>query len=235
MTNYSKWAQCYDAIYSNKDFEAEARELIRLVRQYQAKTGTTLLDVACGTGQHLQFFQRMGYHVFGMDISPAMLKIAKKRNPTASLSYGDMLNLNPGQRTNVVTCLFSAIGYVKTLEKLNLAIASMANCVLPGGVLVVEPWFTPQDYKEETVHAVFVDQKDLKIARINVSKRKGNLSILDFHFLIGTPAGVESFIERHELGLFTHDQYRTAFERAGLDTRFIPDWGRGLYLGLKPI
>ena len=40
----------------------------------------------------------------------------------------------------------------------------------------------------------------------------------DFHYLIGTPAGVEHMVETHVLGLFTWDDYRHAFERTGLDT-----------------
>ena len=54
-----------------------------------------------------------------------------------------------------------------------------------------------------TVHALYVDQPTRKIARINVSAVHERVSILDFHYLVGTPEGVEQFTERHELGLFT--------------------------------
>ncbi len=45
------------------------------------------------------------------------------------------------------------------------------------------------------------------------------------------------FTEQHDLGLFDDDQYRAAFEAAGLETYFDAEGldGRGLYIGVKPI
>jgi hypothetical protein len=63
---------------------------------------------------------------------------------------------------------------------------------------------------------------------------EGTLSTLDFHYLVGTPEGVESFTERHELGLFTRRQYLRAFEAAGLRAEHDPQGlcGRGLYVAV---
>lgn len=45
--------------------------------------------------------------------------------------------------------------------------------------------------------------------------------------------GIDTFVEHHELGLFTWDQYRSAFEQAGLETQVdeVGLLGRGLVLG----
>ena len=48
-----------------------------------------------------------------------------------------------GCRFDVVTCLFSSIGYVGTVERLDQAIATMAAHLEPGGTLIVEPWLSP--------------------------------------------------------------------------------------------
>lgn len=239
MGNYVKWAGIYDAIYKvqGKDYEKEALELIRLIRYYWPAGGTDLFDVACGTGLHAYYFSKMGFWVCGMDIDPEMLMIAKKRNPNLTFAYGDMTKSPAiGRRYDIVTCLFSAIGYVRTRENLERVILWMADCVLPGGVLIIEPWLTPENFKKGGVYADFVNEPDLKISRFSASRIEGNLSIIDFHFLVGRPEGIEYFAETHELGLFTFREYCDAFEKAGLDVRYIPDWigGRGLYLGLKP-
>ena len=49
--------------------------------------------------------------------------------------------------------------------------------------------------------------------------RRG-LPILDFDYLVVTPEGTRHFTERHEAMLFTDEQYRQAFERAGLAVEF---------------
>ncbi len=96
-------------------------------------------------------------------------------------------------------------------------------------MLLVEPWFAPDQFTEGHVAARFVDLPDLKIARMNVGRVEGRLSILDFHYLVATPDGVEHFTEQHELGMFTEAEYRAAFASAGLETTLDPEGldGRG--------
>ena len=55
---------------------------------------------------------------------------------------------------------------------------------------------------------------------------------MNFEYLIGTPAGIEAFSERHEAALFTDDEYRQAFVAAGLSVEHDPEGliGRGLYI-----
>jgi hypothetical protein len=56
---------------------------------------------------------------------------------------------------------------------------------------------------------------------------------MDMHYLIGTDRGIEYFVERHELTLFTDAEYRAALAAAGLDVEHDAHGltGRGLYLG----
>jgi SAM-dependent methyltransferase len=144
-----------------------------------------------------------------------------------------MADFDLGKRFDAVVCMFSSIGYVRTAERLRSAVASMARHLEPGGVLVVEPWLSPEVWVDRHVGAVFVDQPELKIARMNVGEREGNLSIFEFEYLVGTPNGLERFNERHELGLFTVEQYLEAFRAAGLEVDHDPEgpMGRGLYIG----
>jgi hypothetical protein len=138
---------------------------------------------------------------------------------------------------DMVTCLFSSIGYVKTAQKLEQAIATMARHVCPGGILVVEPFEAPESWVVGHLTTIFVDQPDLKIARMSVGGREGDVAILDFQYLVATPAGVEHISERHEFGLFTDAQYQRAFVAAGLDVMHEAEglMGRGLYLGTRPL
>jgi hypothetical protein len=70
---------------------------------------------------------------------------------------------------------------------------------------------------------------------MNVMVVEGTVSVADFHYLLGRPQGVEHFTERHELGLFTHEQYLQAFRQAGLEPELDERglMGRGLYLAVK--
>ncbi len=231
---FTQSAEFYDAIYSWKDYAAEAELACQMIERYKRAPEKTLLDLACGTGHHLQYLQA-DFQVAGLDLDAELLKVAQGRCPGVPLSQGDMVDFDLGQQFAVITCLFSSIGYVKTVARLNQTLQTIAAHLLPGGVALVEPWLMPDQFHAGHIGARFVDLPDLKIARINDSRVEDGISIMDFHYLIGTPDGIELFSERHELALFSHEQYRAAFEQAGLDTHFDGEGldGRGLYIGAK--
>jgi SAM-dependent methyltransferase len=230
---FSQTAQYYDTIYlAMKDYGTEAEKLTVFIHQYSRSTGNRLLDVACGTGLHLSYLKQH-FQVEGLDLDEQLLALARQRNPEVSLHQADMTDFALGRTFDVVTCLFSAIGYVKTLDNLSRAVQCMAHPLAPGGVLLIEPWFTPETWRPGTVHARFIDEPDLKIARINTSFVEGRLSIMDMHYLIGTPAGTEHYVERHELGLFTSDEMIHILTDCGLEVTYDAEGltGRGLYIG----
>jgi SAM-dependent methyltransferase len=229
---FTETALYYDKIYSFKDYPAEAERLMAIFREHQRSGGTRLLDVACGTGRHLEYL-RDQYDVEGIDISLELLAVARQRLPGIRLHYGDMTAFDLGKTFDLVPCLFSSIGYVKTLENLSQAVRCMARHLKPGGLLVIEPWFTRDRWRPGTVHAIFVDEPELKIARINTSFVEGRLSIFNLHYLIGAPAGIEHLVEHHEMGLFTTDEMHAALTAVGLEVTFDPQglMGRGLFIG----
>lgn len=240
--SYTKSARFYDAVYHFKDYEEEAHLIREVAAIYLPDTGKmvrrTLLDVACGTGQHMQYW-RADFAVKGLDLEPELLKVARERCPDVPLVTGDMVDFDLGEQFDVVTCLFSAIGYVQTFDRLCRAVRSMARHLKPDGVLIVEPWFTPAAWHPGgSPHATFVDHSDLKIARMTISEQFEGadgqpISRNDMHFLVATPARIEHFVERHDLGLFEHEQYVSAFEVANLEVAHdsIGLTGRGLYTG----
>jgi SAM-dependent methyltransferase len=232
---FNKSQRFYDAIYRSKDYAGEARKLKKFIAAHKRSEGNSLLDVACGTGGHVPYLvDDFAYE--GFDLDPEMLAIAQARFPGVPFHLGNMLTFSLGRRFDIVTCLFSSIAYTRTVSGLHQAISSMAGHLVPGGVLLIGPFFSPQDWFPGHPHAVFVDEPDLTLARINVSGQEGSVAILDFHYLVGTPEGVEHFTERHELGLFTDEEYRSAFTTAGLQVNHDPEGliGRGLYIGTLP-
>lgn len=230
---FTKSARFYDAIYSFKDYRDEARQIGKLIRSRNADA-RTLLDVACGTGHHLQYLHN-DFEVQGIDLDAGLLEIAKERLPDAPLHEDDMRSFDLGVTFDAVTCLFSSIGYVASEDELRAAIARMAAHLNPSGVLLVEGWLTPDQWNNDHIGSLYVDQDDLKIARMNVPETKGRFSVVDFHYMVATHAGIEHFTEPHSLYLFTREEYRGAFEAAGLSVEVDETalMGRGVYVGVK--
>jgi ubiquinone/menaquinone biosynthesis C-methylase UbiE len=231
---FSKSAQYYDEIYASfdKDYPREASKTHEFIQKHKQSLGKALLDVACGTGAHAGFLSKY-YQVEGLDLDKQMLAVAKKKHPEIRFHQGDMTNFDLGRQFDAVVCLFSSIGYVKTKSRLQKAIKNMSKHVLPGGVLLIEPWFTPKQWQPGRVSMTQINQPDLKIVRMSLSKQRGKLSLIEFQYLIGTPKGFQHEKEIHELGLFTHKDYLDAFKAAGLNVTHDLEGldGRGLYIG----
>jgi SAM-dependent methyltransferase len=231
---FTKSAAWYDAIYAWKDYEREAARLHAFIQQHSRRPTATLLDVACGTGRHLSYLKGR-YAVEGLDLDDAMLALSRERHPDVTFHRANMLEFDLGRQVDVVVCLFASIAYVGSVPKLQQAIRNMARHVRPGGLVIVEPFIRPERFQPGHVAAIFVDQPDLKIARINAGTVEDGIAVLPFHYLVGTPQGVQYFTERHELALFSHADYLEAFRLVGLQTTYDEEglMGRGLYIGLS--
>lgn len=230
---FEKSSAYYDALYSWKDYPGEVAKLHELIRRFRP-SASSLLDVACGTGHHMELLSAH-YEVEGLDLDANLLEIAAGRNPGVTLHAGDMIDFDLGRTYDVVMCLFSSIGYVQSVENLQGAIRSMAAHLEPGGVLFIEPWFRPDTFEEGHIGLLVVDEPDLKITRMNSTRRAGNVSILDFDYLVGTSEGTEHFTETHRLTLFTDKDHLDAMRAAGLEPQEPADlMGRGLHIAIKP-
>lgn len=230
---FSQSAKFYDAIYSFKDYESEARMVIELTGD---KVGGALLDIACGTGSHLKHLSA-SFKCEGLDLDEGLLEIARSNLPNVPLHAGDMTCFDLGRKFDVVTCLFSSIGYVQTQDGLDRAFAQFAAHTAPGGMLLVEPWFSPEAWNPSHMHALFIDEPDLKLARMSAPGVEGRISTVRFEYLISTMEhGIERATEEHRLGLFTREEYTAALEGAGYLVEYQEKGlsGRGLYVCRMP-
>jgi SAM-dependent methyltransferase len=232
---YKQLADYYDEIYHFKNYQKEAEKIETLIQQHKRSSGNHLLDVACGTGNHIGYLKQH-YVVEGLDFSPDMLRLARKKHPDVTFHPGDMTSFKLKNRFDVITCLFSAIGHVKTKARMRGAVRNMASHLQSGGLMILEPWITPSNFRKGLIGSNFVDKPNLKIARVNISKVRGPVAAFEYHYLIGTPDRIQHIIDSVTTGLWTHEEYLDAFRDAGLEVSFDSEglMDRGLYLGLKP-
>lgn len=105
--------------------------------------------------------------------------------------------------------------------------------------MLIEPWFTKSKYKPGSLGMETYDGKDIKIARLNVSKLRGSLSVMDMHYLIAERGkGVKHLVDRHEMGLFDVDETQRIMKTAGLRSRFLKHGlmrERGMLVGVKQL
>lgn len=233
---YKELAKYYDFIYSWKDYKKEANRIYKLIKKYKNSDGNKLLDVGCGTGNHLKYF-KYNFSCTGIDLNDEMVNVAKINVSDVFFTQADMINFDLNDRFDVIICLFSSIGYVKTYKNLEKTIVNFSKHLKSGGVVIIEPWFTKSTYWVGKPGMSTYDGEDIKIARINTTSLKNNLSIMEMHYIIAEKdKEVKYFVDSNELGLFEIDRFLEIMNDSGFKAEFLKDGlmkDRGLYLGIK--
>ncbi|MEV6812112.1 class I SAM-dependent methyltransferase [Micromonospora sp. NPDC051296] len=229
-------AEVYEAAYRGrgKSWQAEAADVAD--RILAVRPGATrLLDVGCGTGAHLETFAGRFAHVEGVELAPPMLELARRRLPEVPLHAGDMRDFRLGVTFDAVTCLFTAINFLGTLAEMRAAVAAMAAHLTPGGVLVLEPWWFPEQFIDGYVGGDLVREPDRTVARVSRSTRQGRVTRMEERWLVGDASGIREFSQVGLLTMFTREEYLEAFAAAGCEGSYEAGWltGRGLFVATR--
>lgn len=217
----------YDLVYAHKDYRAEAAWVRDAVRT-RVPDARTLLDVACGTGQHLEHL-RHDFECEGTDLLQGFVDIAAAR-AGVPVHRADMDDFDLGVTFDAVVCLFSAIGYS---HDLHAAIASMARHVAPNGLLIVEPWFTADEWQPGRVQVLDHERDGVRVVRMTASDVDGDVAVMTMHHLVARGREIEHRSETHRMTLFAMEDYEAAFRAAGLDVDIDRPgpFGRGALIG----
>jgi hypothetical protein len=114
----------------------------------------------------------------------------------------------------------------------------MAAHVRPGGLVVVEPFIDPSDFRPGHISVEDGEDRKTRVVRVAYSERVGNVLNLTMHHYVSA-AGKVSVAEpvRFDIAMFTAEQLSGAMESAGLEVFHDPEglMGRGLYIGRVPM
>jgi SAM-dependent methyltransferase len=240
---HSSVQDAYEALYTGKSYQHEVAlvdvMLDRRLGKWRAERAEEpprrVLEIGCGPGLRLSVLKQWHgkYLPEGLDKDPEMLALAARRVPGVPLHEADMRTFALDTQFDAVLCLFGVIGYTRSVAELTKALGAMRRHLVPGGVLLLEPWLSPETAEDGYLRSDFAERSDLEVARMNFTRVKGNTSHLTIHYLIGDDQGVRHVVEERVLTLFTEREYRkalrdAAFGEVGLES-YGPQ-GRGLYV-----
>ena len=128
----------YLSIYDNlvfskmkNDFEVGA-----LIKQTNPSEQSYILDIGSGTGHHISSFKAHGLNSIGIDVSPSMIKLAKKTYPDLNFKLGNVMDqsLFPDQTFTHITCFYFTIYYIQNKQ---LFFSNCMHWLKPGGYMAI--------------------------------------------------------------------------------------------------
>ena len=207
----------------------------------QIRPAGRVLDVPCGTGRVAVPLAERGFTVAGLDISEAVLAVAREADPGIDFRHGDMRELPwPDESFDAVLNLWTAFGYFETQAEDERVLAEVARVLVPGGVFVLDTvnqaalvrGFRPQAWEELDDGSILLQEHryDLITGRsqaVWTFVRDGGRTELSFdHRLYTTPEYVELL---RRAGLQT-----TAFFGAADGSELTWDTWRQIIVATKP-
>jgi SAM-dependent methyltransferase len=234
-------ADVWDSFYSNgrgKDYSAEAGQVADVIRA-ALPGAVSLLDVGCGTGEHLAALSEKFPHVEGVDISPAMATVARAKLPGIPIHIADMRRFALSRKFDAVISMNTAVAYLPSLRALRVAIRRMSCHLNPGGVLVVEPWWFRDQFIDGYVAADVVEIDARSVARVSRTKEDAGRAVMDIHYVVADGQKIEHFTETHSFGLWSRQDYLDSFTSAGCSADYVGETrsGYGMFIaraGARP-
>lgn len=209
------------------DMAASAAEvLLRRLGQAGVEAGT-VVDLGCGSGILAERLAAAGFDVVGIDLSPAMIELARRRVPRATFRCEDLLTAGiPGcvAVAAVGECFNYRTSPGHSAESLVALFRRVHAALAPGGLFLfdaAEPGRVPGDEPLRT----FVDGGDwtvLMTAEEDRAARRLTRRITSFRCLGDLYRRND---EVHELALHDRDALLEALAEAGFETRVLRAYG----------
>jgi len=163
MACYENFAQIYDLLMDEVDYEKWAEFLNLLINKNKGIVTRDVLDLACGTGNITIPMARLGYNLWGIDVSEQMLSIAENKarmcGEKIRFLRQDMRNLNLTKKFDAVLCACDGINYITDDNELTKVLQGVNRILNPGGLFIFD---ISSFYKLKKILGdnIFIEEKD---------------------------------------------------------------------------
>ncbi len=129
-------AKVYDEIYQGFiNYPQEYKFYSNICQKYGA---STILELACGTGNLAPFFIADFKNYIGLDYSEAMLAIAKLKNPNAAFVQGDMRVFSIKEQLDAILITGRSTSYLMSDSDLGTTFTSVHTHLKTKGVFIFD-------------------------------------------------------------------------------------------------
>lgn len=203
------------------DFAREtAPGIIALFRRARVPRGSTVVDLGCGSGILLRKLDRAGFTTTGIELSPALARIAREVAPLAEIRVGS-IHRSAIPKANAITALGEVLSYLPA-PPLGRTFRRVASALEPGGIFVFDLMVrqrTPANYRAWTAGSTWLVAVAVRenAARTRLVREIETFRKVDRHYHRGR--------EAHRIRVVTRDSALAALERAGFRARAVNRFG----------
>lgn len=220
-SQFTDVAEVYDDLMSVVPYRHWVDYVERICERFEASP-TTVLDLACGTGNVTLELARRGYHTTGVDNSAAMLRQAQmKPHPVGARPVSFLLQdaraLELPGRFDACVSLFDSLNYILTPEELGAAFSGVARHLLPRGLFVFDVNTVRALERGMFTQQGFGADPSLSYAWKSEYDPATRLCRIAMRFQVQTETGTRQFHETHVQRGYPLVEISALLEGAGLE------------------
>lgn len=236
MSIFKKYAEYYDLLYADKNYEQEACYVDALIKKHTI-LGNGILEFGCGTGKHAQLLADKGYDVHGVDMSSEMVACAQQRaaNKKLTFSCADIRSVDLGKKFDTVISLFHVISYQVSNEDLDAVFARASEHLAPRGVFIFDAWYGPAVLTEKpSVRVKRVENEQIRVTRIAEPVLHAEHNCVDVNFTVffetKKTGVIEMATEQHVMRYLFVPEVIQLCKRHGFELVVHEEWVTGIPL-----
>ncbi len=203
---FSKYADYYDALYKDKNYNKETQYIEKLINKFAGKK-LDILELGCGSGSHAFKLQKKGHKIVAIDRSKKMINLAKKKDEYNKIQFltRDLTKYVSKKKFDVIILLFHVINFLDSNKDLKMLAKNSNKNLKKNGIIIFD--FINFDgviLDKPKKKIKIVNQKKIKIIRETEPKLIKDKSILNIHFKMTIKNKnkiIDRFKETHKLKL----------------------------------
>lgn len=216
---YTAFAQVYDRLMNEVDYEAWAEGYERLLSEQGVKQGARVTECACGTGS-LTGYLAKSYRMTGVDISEDMLSIAadklRRKGGFIPLIAQDMRGLSLHQKQDAILCTCDGINYLLDEDELCAFFTSAHQNLAENGVFIFD-LSTPYKLKEILGNnTLFESKEDIAYIWQNSFDKEKNIVELSLDIFVKEGESYRRILEWQRQKAWTKEEIKRCLKSAGL-------------------
>lgn len=163
----------YKILYQHRNENEAQRFISNLLRCIPLNSDDWILDLACGRGRHAKFIHRLGYKVYGLDLSKESIKEAQiEQSDSLKFEVQDMRTFHLPLKFQCILSLFTSFGYFEDVEDNLLVLKQVYHHLLPEGYFVLDFFHTDWVLQHLLPHEIqFLNNVRFEIERYTENQR----------------------------------------------------------------
>lgn len=223
MATFKNYSRYYNLLYKDKDYGSEVEYVEGLIKKFSQKKILSILDVGCGTGNHLAHFAAKGYEMSGIDLSADMISVAKKKfinQKNISLQCCDATDFNLGKKFDVIVSLFHVLSYQNSNESVKGVLNNIYNHLSNDGLFIFDFWYGPAVLKDlPQTRIKKLENNEIRVTRLAepVMDENSNVVTVNYTMFVEDKSNRawEVINEEHRMRYFFYPELELFLDHSG--------------------